>query len=731
MVAVKRTFVGFLLIVTTSSATLAQTKDPNEQDASVLETDMEEEESFIEMDMEDIGDEPVSDTAGPPETEALDVDMGDVVISGTRTPTELSNLAVPVAVVNQDAIRSQGSRDAGGAVENVSGVFVSNYESAGRGGPGTSLVIHGLPSDRILVLVDGQRMPWSMRAMDLELIPAQIIRKIEIVKGPSSSLYGSDAVGGVAHILTRKPTETLQLEADFWAGSYTTLGVNAFHAWRQGQIGWVLNFNREQSKGWMDEKNQQLIMDMSAGGISDDHKYVRWKRENPYSTEDLFAKVTWDPSEQFQLHIASRFHIEDNSKEDTDRYRYDDHKRRLALQAGGRYQTDLYNISMQANWFRRDQKTRSNTVTHLVNPTSPPPLLTSTARQGNDTLGNDYSVELVTTYMEADWSLLTVGAEYRHDRLSYNAFERGGTLTETQSYEAWQTTIGGFLQNEFFLFDDRWTLVPGVRVDYHPDWGTQVNPKLSTLVKMTDSTAFRAGAGRAFRAPILSQMYRPVFKHVGYYIVGNPQLKPETAYAWNAEVEQRIGDDIKVTGGYFQYELFDMLATVVPEELMLGGMAVMTYDNLKRARIVGGEGQGSAKVFDELGLSLNYTYTKTRVLSQDSKFTLRESKDRDQLGTVPNHNAGAQLTYDHDSLGFGGFLGASYQSARDFVGMGGRWYRAEHRVGTRARFYKTIGQHAELSIRATNWLFYKWDREADGDTDMPPLSLYGQLSVKL
>lgn len=687
------------------------------------------EDEVLEMDMEDVGG---GDGAGlPTGDEGVEAPMDEIVISGTRTPTELSNLSVPVAVVNRDHVIARGATDAGEAVQNVSGVYVSNYETAGRGGPGTSLVIHGLPSDRILVLIDGQRVPWSMKAADLEMIPSQLIRRIEIVKGPTSSLYGSDAVGGVAHILTREPSEDLQLEADFWAGSYFTLGVNAFHAWRSGDVGWVLNFNREQASGWMDENNQQLVVDLSEGGVSDDQVLVPWERRNPYSTEDMFAKVTWTPSGSLDVYLASRFHIEDNTKEDTDRYRYDDRKRRLSGQAGARYRSDRFNVTIQGNWFRRDHDTRSQSVSHLVNPTPPPPRITTFARQGNDTLGNDYSAELVSTMMAADWSLLTAGVEYRHERLSYEAFERGDILNESETYEAWQSSVGSFVQNETFLFGGAWVLVPGVRVDYHPDWGAQVNPKLSTLVKPTETTALRAGAGRAFRAPILSQMYRPVFKHVGYYIVGNPDLKPETAYAWNVEVEQRVGETFKVTAGYFQYELFDMLSTVVPEDLLLGGMSVMTYDNLKRARIVGGEGQVTFRANEHVGASLDYTYTKTRVLALESSFDVGTSDERGELGTVPEHAAGAQLTLDYRPWGVGGFVGASYESARDFVGMGGRWYRAEHRVGTRARVYKTLGENAELSVRAANWLFYDWDREGDGDTDMPPLSVYGQVSVKL
>lgn len=663
--------------------------------------------------------------------ETLEFELEDVVVSATRTPTKLSNISVPAAVVDQDTIEKQGARDAGEAAENIAGVFVSDYEPAGRGGPGTSLYIHGLPPDRILVMIDNQRVPWTMRAADMELVPAQLIKRLEVTKGPSSSLYGSDAVGGTAHILTRSPTSKPVLEADIWGGSHDTFGVNVLHSWKAGPVGWVLNFNREQSDGWMDKRNQQLIIDLSEGGVSDSQVLVPWVRENPYTTNDLFGKIEYEATDNITLFASTRYHFEDSSKSDTDRYEYKDNKKRLAMQAGGRYEADRFRLSLQGNWFRRDQKTRSNLVTHMRNPIPPPEMISGEVFQKTDTIGNDYSVELVSTVIPADWTILTAGLVYRHDNLEYKALEQSSTIDEEQDYEAWQTGYGAFLQGEIFLFDGIWSIVPGIRVDYHTKWGAQVNPKLSTLVRITDSTALRAGVGRAFRAPILSQMYRPVFQHVGYYIVGNPKLKPEKAYAWNAEVEQKFNDTVKITAGYFQYEVLDMIASVVPDDLLLGGMSVMTYDNLKRARIIGGEGQVMVTLSDLFRASVNYTYTRTRVLKLDSNFKIGESDDPDTLGTVPEHNAGIQLFFDYRPWGIGGYIGASYQSSFEFVGMGGRWYRSDHRVGTDARIYKKLGEQVELSIRASNWLFYKWDRDGDGDSDMPPLSVYGQLRVTL
>lgn len=678
--------------------------------AAAAEDEPEEDEIVIVADESDEGED---------EEEDDEMRAGeDVVVTGTRTQHQVSDSPVATSVVTQGAVESAGAVDAGDALESVPGVFVDEYESASRGGPGTGVNLHGLPTDRILVLIDGQRVPWTMRAPDLELIPSQLIRRIEVVKGPSSSLYGSDAVGGVINILTREPTADPAAQLDLSGGSFSTFGANTFHSWSAGPVGWVLNFNREQSQGWIDANANRPIARPGEGiiGFVD----VPYEDGHPYELNDLFGKVRFQLNPHLSFRTQARYHWEDNQFADTDDGAVSDDKIRLSGLLGAELVYGPVTVDLTGTYFHRSFRYREFSTAYSENPLDPDELLRSTVDKGNTTVGDDFGGELVVSAVLADWNLLTGGVNWRHERLDYEAFEHSVMTDAEQSYDAYQTVLSAFVQDEIFLFDNVWSLVPGVRVDNHEVWGTTVNPKLSTMVKPAASTALRASIGRAFREPTLSQLYRPVFRHSGYFMRGNDDLEPETALGWNAELDQTFGGWARLVGGYFQYELTDMIWTTIIDDDYIDGYPLMAYTNLKRARVYGGEGTLQITPWQYLRWTAGYTWTRTFDLDED-----------ESLGTVPEHNASSQLFVDYHPWGLGGYVGASYQSQRDYIGMGGRWYTADPRWLTNLRLYKTLGDHVELGFRVTNWLGYWWDREGDGDNDLPPTGYYGELKLEL
>jgi len=713
---------AFLLMLTLAMPTLAAADEVEAPDSS--DDDDQPDEGADDRDDRDDEDDnvlPDIDVSGESEDDEDDgtIAAGDtVVVTGTRTKRQASDAPVATSVVTQQQVENSGAVDAGDALETVPGVFVDDYETAGRGGPGSGVNLQGLPTDRILVLIDGQRMPWTMRAPDLELIPAELIRRIEVVKGPSSSLYGSDAVGGVINILTREPSADPTAELSLAGGSFNTYKGNAFHAWSAGGAGWVLNFNREQSDGWIDANASRAVVTMGEGVT--DTLAVPYDDGHPYETNDLFGKLRLQVNPHLSLRTQARYHWEDNQFSDADDGAVSDNKTQLSGLAEATLELGPFSATLTGGHFRRYFRYREFSTAYVVNPLPPPDLLRSYVDKGNTTIGDESNGELLLSWALADWNMLTAGAHLRYETLDYSAFEHSAMTDDEQGYDAYQTIWSGFVQDEIFLFANVWSLVPGVRVDYHDAWGAVVNPKLSTLVKASASTALRASVGRAFREPTLSQLYRPIFRHSGYFMIGNEDLEPEEVLGWNAEIEQVFGSVVKATAGYFQYELYDMIWQEIIDSDYQSGLALMTYTNLKRARIYGGEGALNVTPWRYAGLNLNYTYTKTLDLDEDTA-----------LGTVPEHNAGGQLFVDYRPWGLGGFVGATFQTERDYIGMGGQWYTADPRWSTTGRVYKTLGDHVELGLRVFNWLGYSWDREGDGDNDLQPTSYYGELKLSL
>ncbi len=645
----------------------------------------------------------------------------EVVVTGTRTEHAISDSPVPVELITQEEITNSGCRDAGDALGNVPGVFVDDYEAFGRGGPGSGINLHGLPTDRVLVLIDGQRIPKTMRAPDLEVIPASIIRRIEVVKGPSSALYGSDAVGGVINIITRDPTKKFTLEGEGGYGSFNTVKGNVLHSWTLGPLGYLAAFGREQSDGWIDDYSYKAITRMGVG--FDGFTLVENDEEHPYELNDLFGKFRLKLGERAAWRGSARYHWEYNGAKDADDGYYDDDKTRLDTQTG--VDVDMGaagNLAVTAYYFRHTLRYRQYESIYVWDLFEPTEFYSIYNDKGNDTRTDSYRGEIVHNVLFGTWNLLTSGVDARYDALDYESFEQSDMTDEDSGYDAYQTVTSGYMQDEIMLFNDRWSLVPGWRLDYHAEWGTVFNPKFSTLVKAVKSDPYklsvRASVGRAFKEPDLSQLYRKEFRHTGYYLTGNKDLAPEKAVGWDAEIEQNFFNRANLKLGYFQYEIEDMIWTGVLEESYVSGLPLLAYDNIKRARTYGVESSIHASPVKYVKLQLHHTYTKTLDLDAD-----------EALGTVSEHQSGAQLFVDIDPWGLGGYAAANYQSERDYIGMGGLWYTAEPRWTTKARVYKTMLNHLEVFGEFANLLGDEWDREGDGDNDMPPFSVFGGLKM--
>ena len=138
--------------------------------------------------------------AAPPTPDTVQT-LEPVVITGTRTEHRVSDSPVDVQLITDTDIRRSGARDVAELLEREGGVYVSRQ--AGRG---TRIEMQGLASEHVLILINGQRVIGRINgAIDLTRLRVAQIQRIEIVKGPSSALYGSDALGGVINIITREP----------------------------------------------------------------------------------------------------------------------------------------------------------------------------------------------------------------------------------------------------------------------------------------------------------------------------------------------------------------------------------------------------------------------------------------------------------------------------------------------------------------------------------------------
>ncbi len=185
------------------------------------------------------------------------LDLGEIVVTGTRTPHVLEEVPVQTRVITREQIEKSGVQKAADLLRNIPGIQISGGAPGAVSSRSTAL-LRGLPAQYTLVLLDGNRIKSEHvhTGVNLNLIPVDLIERIEIVEGPASSLYGGDAMGGVINIITRGEKSEPGTEVRLSAGNHESLQGNATAFFPLGLSHNVLSLTRSESNGvrsqWFD-----------------------------------------------------------------------------------------------------------------------------------------------------------------------------------------------------------------------------------------------------------------------------------------------------------------------------------------------------------------------------------------------------------------------------------------------------------------------------------------------
>lgn len=434
---------------------------------------------------------PVLPPSSQPASDAAPAAQLDpVVVTAARAPQKLSDTLAPTQVITREQIEQAQAGDIASLLARVAGL-----EVARNGGPGAtaSVFTRGGNSNHTLVLLDGVKLnPATAGGAALANISPEMIERIEIVQGPRSSLYGSDAIAGVINIVTRRP-QTQRLDAAISAGSYGTVDGSLGYADRIGRYGFAIDTQQQHSDGFP-----------SCATADGDRGYTN-------STVNLRADAAFD---EFSLE-ARVWNTQGKSEYfDSCSPLYGLHP----LTQDFRNQT----LALAANW-------QITPIWHSA----------WTASRGEDrvrqyqadpvdaTLGSD-SVRTVRPALDwqNDWRLgrydqLALGADYaqeRVDSLSYGRFINDHS-----------DIVSGFLQNRYDY--GRYHLLAAGSFAHYSDFGDQPTWNLEYGLDLLRGTRFSAAAGTGFHAPNADDRY-------GFG--GNPQLRPERARNYDVGLRQQL-----------------------------------------------------------------------------------------------------------------------------------------------------------------------------------------------
>lgn len=516
------------------------------------------------------------------------------VVTASRTEVRPSESPVPVSVITRQDIERSGARDLAELLSLDPAVRVDR----GVGGAGVS--IQGFDPQQVLILVDGQRLVGRVDGvLDTSRIPVDRIEQVEIVRGAGSALYGSDALGGVIQIRTRRAQRRIEADVSAQYGSLNAADARAF----------VGTSVRRSSLSLSVGVHSRDAYDLDPGTpATSGSGYLTWQ---------LSGRAELRPHDRIKL-VASGEYLR-RRQEGVDGFpggavldRTNLTETALAqltpeLRLGRITLRTSLQYSFFRDQFRLDQR-RSEALD-----------------QYQDTREHLARLEVQADARLPGQHLLTTGGEVLYERL-YSERLSGGTGDRLRGavYVQDQWTVSGAL---------RASLVPALRFDGDSQFGQALSPKLALLVQALPWLTLRTSYGAGFRAPSFKELLlRFENPGAGYVVTGNLGLKPETAHGLNIGLEISPAPAFTLSANVYHNTISNLIQFNVASSSG-AGMQRFQYENIARAKTQ--------------GIELGARFALGAGLRLDGAYVLTDATDAEtgqELAGRPRHRGNLTLS---------------------------------------------------------------------------------------
>ncbi len=495
----------------------------------------------------------------------------EYVVTANRMPVKMSEVAANVTVVTQEEIEK-------GGFTSVPDILSKSNVDLRTNGNNTVPVLNG--DDRVLILVDGRRMNWahlvisgnSNAGVNLDVLPVKNIERIEIVRGPASSLYGSDAVGGIINIITRKakaPSTSISSESGSWGlrrYSITTEG-------RENGIGYLITAEKKKRDNF-EYKSSKTGKTITSQDSQINQEFMTMKLDKEFSNGNSLSLDVEYGNDESGFGIPNAYSF----------WQY----------PGGYRKIVDNNVALTYNW---GQNKGSKNFFRVYRNTTEQEYFKSL-----DSIANLYSNGF---NWQESWQLskghtLTGGADWREEYIDDKVSINKGYINKAL-----------FLENRWLLANN-WSVTAGTRYDNHSIIGSNYTSRITVNRELNSTTNVYASWGQYVKNPTLFDLFVD-----NGWTIGNPNLKPEEGNTTTLGINTKLGDGTKLQASIYSSRLKNAI------EFMAGkdgdsGYIPGYYYNISNEKRQGLDLNLSRELSPQWNVSVGYAYNKTEIKNSKS-----------------------------------------------------------------------------------------------------------------
>lgn len=537
--------------------------------------------------------------------------LDEVIISATKTLRQLSTLPLPAKLISKEEIIKSNSSSLTEILDDQIGIFIVPDFGGSNG-----VQMQGLDSEYTLLLIDGYPLIGRQSGtLDLDRISVGNIEKIEIIKGSSSSLYGTDAIGGVINLITSEVQKDLSFNSSYKYSSFNTNDLSL-------NLGTIVNDNHR--------FNVYLNSLSSDGYDLTENDFMN--TVEPYNRYTGFIRYNYT-NNKWTVFSSIRGYIENQDFKLNDNIYGDNITNEFSLNTSIKYSSNDKLMVIIDNYFtnyKNDEELKSNNFNY----------------EESFFDQSLYKAELRSIFDINEENKLIFGIGYSNESLSRNNFFDTNVSQNSTNY---------FIQYEGFVFENT-NYIFGARFDKHNQYQSVFSPRAALRTKLNDNISIKLSFGKGFKTPDFRQLYFNFSNSTsGYSVIGfnaakeiisnlqdlnqianliiseeefNGNLKPETSLSFNIGLNYKPNNRINVDVNLFRNQIKNLIDYKIIAT-KINGQNIFSYYNLNKVYTLGLEVNSTFKLKDNIDFAIGYQYL--------------EAKDNDAVNRIENGEVYARI----------------------------------------------------------------------------------------